>query len=212
MSGHWLDVATWPRAQAFRFFSSFDDPWFNLTTEVDIAPFRAWCRDHEVRLSLGLWFVVAQAANAVPNLRYRLRDGGVWVHDMVRVGATALCDDDSFVYVYYPHAADIQAFQEQAIVELQKRLKARDLLPDQGDDDLLHCTSIPWLRFTSLKHASPGLDGGSVPKVALGKATTDGDACWLPVNIEAHHGLVDGLHVGRFIEAMQSAMAQVCQA
>ncbi len=206
MGGHWLDVATWPRKQAFSFFCGFDDPWFNLTVEVDIAPFKAWCRTHDVRLSLGLWFVVAQAANAVPNFRYRVREDRVWVHDAVRVGATALRDDGSFLYVYYPHDADVFAFQALAGAELRARLDDGLLLPEQGDDDLLHCTSIPWLRFTSLKHASPGPNSGSVPKIALGKATPDGDACWMPVNIEAHHALVDGLHVGQFIEAMTAAM------
>jgi chloramphenicol O-acetyltransferase type A len=199
-------VATWPRQQAFAFFSGFDDPWFNLTVEVDIAPFKVWCRANDVRLSLGLWFVVAQAANAVPNFRYRMRDDRVWVHDSVRVGATALRDDGSFLYVYYPHADDVFTFQTQAQNELKTRLEVGLLLPEQGDDDLLHCTSIPWLRFTSLKHASPGPNSGSVPKIALGKATPDGDACWMPVNIEAHHGLVDGLHVGQFIDALTTAM------
>ncbi|MFT6818176.1 MAG: chloramphenicol O-acetyltransferase type A [Myxococcota bacterium] len=206
VTGHWLDVASWPRKQAFSFFSGFDDPWFNLTVEVDIAPFKAWCRTHEVRLSIGLWFVVAQAANAVPNFRYRVRQDQVWVHDAVRVGATALCDDGSFVYVYYPRAESIFEFQTHALAELESRLAEGVLLPEQGEDDLLHCTSIPWLRFTSLKHASPGSGHGSVPKVALGKATPDGDAWWMPVNIEAHHGLVDGLHVGQFIDAMTLAM------
>ena len=206
MSGHWLDVATWPRKQAFSFFTGFEDPWFNLTVEVDIAPFKAWCRTHDVRLSLGLWFIVGQAANAVANFRYRVRDDGVWVHDAVRIGATALADDGSFLYVYYPHSTDIFTFQTLALAQLKTRLEDGRLLPEQGDDDLLHCTSIPWLRFTSLKHASPGPNSGSVPKIALGKATVDGDACLMPVNIEAHHALVDGLHVGQFIDAMKAAM------
>ena len=141
-----------------------------------MGPTRAWCRDQGASFSLACWFAVLRAANAVPAFRMRLRDGRVYLHDRVRVGATALKPDQSFTYVYFPDAPDFEAFSIRAKAELAERLQAEGLEPDSGDDDLLHCTVVPWVRFTGIKHARFGNPADSIPKIALGKATDVGGA------------------------------------
>jgi chloramphenicol O-acetyltransferase type A len=39
--------------------------------------------------------------------------------------------------------------------------------------------------------------------MALGKLTQDGDRMRMPLSIEVHHGMMDGLHVGQFINILQ---------
>jgi len=104
-------------------------------------------------------------------------------------------------------------------------------------DAVIHGSTLPWIRFTGLVHARRlGIDD-SVPKLVLGKVAPAGSAGHgasaeagvgadggaasigprhhdpaieqvMPVAIEAHHALVDGLHVGRFLTHLEDALAR----
>ena len=76
---------------------------------------------------------------------------------------------------------------------------------DAFDDrtDLIHCTTLPDIRFNSIKHSRRPIEGGSVPKVAFGKCIEVGGRFRMPVGIEVHHALVDGAHVGQFYDALE---------
>jgi chloramphenicol O-acetyltransferase type A len=198
-----IDLDTWPRRAIHDFFLGFEDPWFNLTAEVEVGPTWRACREHDAPFSLACWFAILRAAAIVPELRMRLRPGGVWLHDRVRVGATALRPDQSFTYVHYADAPTFSAFVEHAQVELAARLQAPGLEPGTGDDAVLHCTVVPWVRFTGIKHARAGGAGDSIPKIALGRATPVGEQVRLPVSLQGHHSLIDGVHAGAFFQALE---------
>ncbi|RYD86239.1 MAG: chloramphenicol acetyltransferase, partial [Sphingobacteriales bacterium] len=46
----------------------------------------------------------------------------------------------------------------------------------------------------------------SVPKITFGKYREDAGRKLMPVSVEAHHGLVDGLHVARYFEIFAKLM------
>ncbi|MCO4747267.1 MAG: hypothetical protein KC912_20885 [Proteobacteria bacterium] len=205
--GHFIDLDGWSRKAIYDFFMAFEDPWFNLTAEVEAGPTKAWCKEHGASFSLACWYAVLHASNEVEAFRMRLRDGGVWVHDRVRVGATALKPNQTFTYVYYPDAPTFAEFVELARAEQQLRFAAEGLEPDSGDDDLLHCTVVPWVRFTGIKHARFGSKSDSVPKIALGRAVPEGGGVRMPVSIEGHHALIDGVHAGAFFRSLEATLA-----
>jgi chloramphenicol O-acetyltransferase type A len=47
-----------------------------------------------------------------------------------------------------------------------------------------------------------------VPKLAFGHIQADGARLWLPFSVEVHHALMDGLHVGRYVQAFEAALQQ----
>ena len=85
--------------------------------------------------------------------------------------------------------------------------------PRLADDAVLHYTTLPWLHFTSFSHARNFGREDSVPKLAFGRIDAEGAGtganarAWMPFSIEVHHALVDGLHVGRYVQALEAALA-----
>ena len=77
--------------------------------------------------------------------------------------------------------------------------------PDR--DDFLFMTAIPWVSFTAFVHPVPLDPPDSVPRFAWGRFREEGDSAVLPLNIQAHHALVDGIHVARFYERVQEGIA-----
>jgi chloramphenicol O-acetyltransferase type A len=56
-----------------------------------------------------------------------------------------------------------------------------------------------WVSFTSFKHPIHSQPADSVPRFAWGKLFEDGEYFKMP-SVQAHHALMDGVHMGRFFE------------
>ena len=103
---------------------------------------------------------------------------------------------------------DFSAFEARAADEIEK-VKAKVLLEDEAHrDDYLFMTSMPWVSFTSLRHPMPTHPGDSIPRFAWGKFFWDGDVLKMPLSVDGHHALIDGVHVGRFYAAVEKYLEE----
>ncbi|HNZ72690.1 MAG TPA: CatA-like O-acetyltransferase, partial [Prolixibacteraceae bacterium] len=65
---------------------------------------------------------------------------------------------------------------------------------------------IPWLDFTGISHARSFSHPDSCPKISFGKVTEKEGIKTMPVSVHVHHALVDGYHVGLFIDKFQDLL------
>jgi chloramphenicol O-acetyltransferase type A len=206
----YLDTATWARRDAFEYFRSFDKPYFNVCTRVDVAPLKAALAGRGGGgISLACYFVALRLANEQQPFRLRLEDGRVRVHERVRGSTTVLRDDESFGFAYLDDDDDFARFAARgaaAIAAARDHQASFD--PRRDEAAVLHFTTLPWVHFTSFSHARNWGREDSVPKLAFGRIDADGPHQWLPLSVEVHHALMDGLHVGRYIEAFETALRE----
>ena len=204
----YLDLATWPRRPHFELFRRYDDPFFNVCVPVDVTELRELTRAEGLSFFLASLFVSTRAANAVEAFRYRLRGHRVLVHDVIHPGSTVLMPDDTFTFGYFQYKASFERFHETASAEL-KRLRSEplDLRPEDDRDDLIHYSVLPWLAFTSFSHARNREGRQSVPKIMLGRYFRREGRVEMPVSVEVHHALMDGLHVGQYFELLEADLA-----
>jgi chloramphenicol O-acetyltransferase type A len=143
-------------------------------------------------------------ANEIEEFRYRIRGNGVVVHPVIDGGSTVLVPDGTFRFAYYDYSPQMDRFVAH-VGEVLERVKseAGPLDPQDDRDDLIHYSVIPWVAFTSFAHARRWGTDDAVPKIVFGKHREVGDRRLMPISVEVHHALVDGLHVGRFYEALQ---------
>ncbi|HNW93561.1 MAG TPA: CatA-like O-acetyltransferase [bacterium] len=64
-------------------------------------------------------------------------------------------------------------------------------------------TCLPWVAFTSFVLPVATRQPDSVPRIAWGKFIESGGKVTLPVAVQVHHAVVDGLHVGQFYARCQ---------
>ncbi|HUR12627.1 MAG TPA: CatA-like O-acetyltransferase, partial [Flavitalea sp.] len=84
--------------------------------------------------------------------------------------------------------------------------KSTGLIPAMSGENVIHYSSVPWLRFTSLSHARAYSFPDSIPKISFGKMITEGSRKIMPVSVHVHHGLMDGFHVAQFVDRFQHLM------
>ena len=70
-----IDLAVWPRAELFRFFSTVSDPFYSVTFRVDVTNLHAYTKAHGISFYYALCYLATDAVNAVENFRYTIRDG-----------------------------------------------------------------------------------------------------------------------------------------
>lgn len=206
--GRYIDMDGWRRREHFLLFREYDRPHFSTTAAVDVSAFYAASRGGEgASFTLAMLFAAMQAANAVEAFRLRLRDDGVWCHDAVGIGCTVLRPDRTFGFAYFAHETSFSRFAAEGKREME-RARTGTTLGDEreADDATLHATVLPWVRFTSFTNAMRRDD--SVPKLTFGKRYDEGGAWYVPVCVEVHHALVDGIDVGDFFARFQDLLAR----
>ena len=203
-----INLETWSRRDHSELFRTFDIPHFNLCANVDLTAFYTFVKERDISLNLATVYVLARGANAIPEFRYRIREDDVVEHEVVHPSSTIMGKNDIFSFCTMEYCEKFLDFaarnaEKIALVRAHPRL----LGEDQGRDDLLFMTAIPWVSFTSFMHPLT-LPADSVPRFAWGKFFNEENSLKMPLSVQAHHALMDGLHMGRYFEIVQEYFKQ----
>ena len=69
-------------------------------------------------------------------------------------------------------------------------------------DDLIYFSCLPWMEITGLTNPRDFDQDDSVPRVVWGKYVKKDERVILHIAVEVNHRLIDGVHIGRFAEAL----------
>ena len=202
----YLDIENWARRDLFEFFRGYERPHFNVCARLDITSLLKLLRERRgVSVSLAYLYFALRVANEIEPFHYRLKEGRVVVHDVINGGTTVLLPNESFSYAYFDYDENFETFSLGAAQSIEK-VQAEGLLKPTMRDDLIYFTVLPWVSFTSFAHARTPGRGESVPRIAFGKFATENERTLLPISVEVHHALMDGLHVGRYLNGFEEAL------
>ena len=204
----YIDLETWPRRELFNFFINYANPYFNVCTKVDVTRLLSMVRNRGVRISSAVHYFGLRAANDVEPFRYRLQDRKIVVYEVINGGTTVLLPNESFAYAYFDYDVDFEKFVTGMNKSVDEVRNGDGVLKPSMRDDLIYHTTLPWFSFTSFAHARTPGRGDSVPRLVFGKFTEEGERVMMPISVEVHHALVDGLHVGRFLSRLEEALAE----
>ena len=202
----YIDMESWPRRKHFEVFNGFDYPHFNVCADVEVTELQAAFKGVSASFTLGLTYALARAANSIPEFRYRIREGRVIEYDVVHPSITILLEDETFSFCTLKYVDDFPEFIRDS-EKIVSRVKENPVLADEpGQDDLLYMTSIPWISFTGFMHPIHMHPVDSVPRIAWGKIFQKDSSLYMPLSVQGHHGLMDGLHAGRYFARVQELL------
>jgi chloramphenicol O-acetyltransferase type A len=204
----YLDIENWSRRELFEFFIGYANPYFNVCVQMDVTEFLTFVGARSTKVSLALHYFALRVANEIEPFRYRLKEGKVVIFDSIHGGTTVLLPNESFAYAYFEYQPDFEKFADEmgAAVEAV-RTSTGPLKPTMRDDVIYH-TTLPWISFTSFMHARTPGRGDSIPRIVFGKFLQSGGRTMMPISVEVHHALMDGLHVGRYLDRLAEVLAQ----
>ncbi len=198
-----VEVEKWNRKTTYEFFKDYDDPFFNITANLDITELYHFCKENNLSFSLANLFYSLQTANEIYEFRIRLKDEKLVEYEKIHATQTILNDDETFSFCYFELKETIAEFDEDGklAVEKYKQLKTFDV--EATRIDLIYYSVIPWVSFTSFKHAIRFDKRQTVPRIVFGKMFQENRKLKIPHSVEVNHAIMDGLHVGKYFTRLQ---------
>lgn len=202
-----IDISTWYRRQGFEWFQRADKPMWGITIRLKVSALRNLCKQRGWSYFMASYFLVTYAANEYEPIRYRIRGDKVIVHDRVHSSSTILRKDETYGFLFMDmrREEDFAEFMARTKVQLANFHRDEEGMKDMTHrDDVMHGTVLPLVDFTGFEHAMGDWVNTSIPKFVFGKLVKDSNGDWSQsFALHVHHGLMDGLHVGRFLSLMQ---------
>ncbi|MCK8519985.1 chloramphenicol acetyltransferase [Aquimarina sp. D1M17] len=200
-----IDLENWNRKEHFEFFGGFDEPFFGITTTVDFS--KGYQKIQDLGYPYFLFYLHKSllAANTIEPFRYRIENDQVYLYDKIHASPTIGREDHTFGFSFIEFDEDFTSFVDKGQQEINEVKSSTGLRNNDNAKriDTVHYSSIPWYSFTGLTHARHFQYKDSIPKISFGKYTKEGKALQLPIAIYVHHGLMDGYHIGAYLEEFQ---------
>lgn len=205
-----IDTSNWNRKEHYEFFSTFENPFFGITTEIDLTFAYQFCKEHQYSFHHYYHFITTKTLNQIEALKYRIINEKVVLFDTIHTTTTLLKPDHTFIFTFVEHTSTFEAFTQLAKIEFDKAVNAKGLglTDDTARPDTIHYSTNPWFKFSSIEHPKSSFPSQGNPKITFGKAEFQQEKMTMPISIHAHHGLVDGYHIGLFLDQLQINLNQ----
>lgn len=198
-----VNIEQWDRKHAYLLYSSFEDPVFSTTSRVDITALVKYCKNAKTRIYPAYLYASQKVTNNIREFKIRIIDGIPYEFETVHAAPTVPAPDHTFRFAIFKMKPSFQAFLSEFESKSEKALLFDGLDTSYPHRDTVYYTVIPWIHFTGLKNPNP-TKKEDTPRIAFGKIQQEGDRFWMPVAIEANHGLMDGYHMGLYLEQFQA--------
>ena len=193
-----IDLNNYQRRALFEAFRDRDIPVLSVTVMIDITFLKPFIDENSYGFFMSLSFLITKAVNLVPELRHRIIAGELFEFDQVDPNFTVSLENRTFSFCdsrYFGSFKEYRSYTSNCINEVIK-------LPNLSTTEKHHMffmTNLPWFSFTSITHPYYK-KYGSIPIITIGKYYKQSKNLLIPVGIQVHHGLVDGIHIGDFYE------------
>ena len=202
---HYISLTNPHRRKHFDFFRTMAQPHFNLCANVPVGLFLDFIKKEQLPFTPTMVYLIAKAANRVPEFRQRIRGERIWQHDAVHPSfAVNTKEADVFSFCTVDYFENFQRFLTNTQRVMAEMVDNPSMEDDPNRDDFLFLSAIPWVPFTSFQHAMHNPATDSVPRITWGKYFESGGQTLMPLSVQAHHAVVDGRHTGRYFQLFES--------
>ena len=201
-----IDIENWKRKDHYNYFKQLNYPDFNICGNLDITRFYRYNKEQENPFFISMLYASTKTANSIKEFRFRIRGDKVLEHETVRPSFTVMTESDVFSFCTVKFKDGFINFKTNTSKEIQKSKNNVSILDEPGSDDLLYITSIPWISFTNITHPIQMNPVDSIPRISWGKYFEESGKIKLPLSVQAHHALVDGIHVGEYFNTIQEIL------
>jgi len=199
-----IDTENWSRKAQYDFFKTYEDPFFNITGNLEVTNLYTLCKTHNLSFSLACIYVAIKCINDIPEFRLRIKKGKVVQYKFVTIGSTILNDDNTFSFCDFPLQSSVYEFDSVGKKIIEDHKKGKKFEPKEDELGIIHCSTLPWVSFTGMKHARKGDEASKgIPKIMFGGFFNENDIKKIPFSVEVNHALMDGYHVGLLYKNMQ---------
>jgi len=204
MSYKIINLENWRRKNHFNFFRNFTYPHYNLCANIEITDLYFFIKKQKISIFRAILYLTCKIANELPEYKQRIVNDKVFEYEIVSPSFTYMSEcDELFGYCTVEFIDNWQSFDNAVKTKLEIYKNKCDMPEDAKRQDLLYITCIPWFSFTSFVHTINLQSVDTIPRIAWGKYFENNNKIYLPISIQAHHSLVDGIHIAKYFKKLE---------
>ncbi len=198
-----ININQWKRREIYNFFKDYEEPYYGINVDLDCTVAYEYAKQKKISFFLYYLYLILKAVNQTEALKYRIEGDDLFLYDVINGSATIDRDDGTFGFSYIPYFEDLALFLDKATEEMIDVRMSDQLIKTEIGENIIHFSSVPWIKFTSVSHPRRYSRRDSIPKVTVGKYHMEGKKMKIPVSVHVNHAVADGLHIGEFYEKLQ---------
>lgn len=205
-----INIATWSRKEHYQFFSPLSDPYFSVTTTIDVTALYSYVKSHQLSFYYALIYLAVNAMKDIENFHYRIRGDKVFiVGDLLPSFTDLKPGSDLFSILNVKITGSMAEFSESCKRKLVEQTWFFPSEKEEENDECVYFSVLPRIHFTSITQESDGNVDDSIPRITFGKYVSQNEKLMMPICIRVNHRLMDGLHVSRFLDSLEQSIKQL---
>lgn len=197
----YIDLSTYARRAHFEYFSSLQNPTMGATVQVNLTKFMTALEAGAYPFFLSFLYCVADAVNAVKELRQRIEEGKIVEYEYCKPSCTVMKPDGTYAYCTLDARLPLEQFLKEGKAAMEQAKQGGTLEESDEVSSEIFISCLPWLHYESLVQPM-GVPADSNVRITWGKYAVNEGKTVIPVTFLAHHALVDGVHMSCFYEKL----------
>lgn len=203
-----VDMESWNRKELFDFFSKMSHPFYSVTFTVDVTRLYQYVKAKGLSFYYALVYLCTEAVNDTEAFLYVLRNGELYRIDRREPSFTDLKPGAEQFYIVTMQAGN--TLDDFCRTAKKKSSEQTGFIAEEEEtDELIYFSCLPWVELTALTNERDFCADDSVPRIAWGKYREENGSKKLQISMELNHRFTDGVHVGRFYEALCRRMEEL---
>lgn len=199
-----IDIEDWKRKEHFAAYRTAVKCGFSLTVKLDISQLIPFIKERGYKFYPVMIYLITKAVNQHPEFKMAMKEGELIVWDKVNPVYTVLhTDTETFSALTVPHKDSLIEFIDGYDVVLQKNINNRSFFPEKAPDNHFNISALPWIHFDSFNLNIADFTDYFAPSFTIGKYQLEGNKMLMPLAIQVHHAVCDGIHVAKLIDTLE---------
>lgn len=198
-----IDIEQWERKEHFRFYQTFNHPFYNIIANVDITDAVHQAKAADIPVFLTYYHAAIKAVNDIPELKIRMVDGELREYETIDISSTFLNDDNTFSFCLYPFYPELKDFVEAGLEVIHQMKTNKVAIAFDPTPNLIYATIVPWVQFTGIQHPYKHSAEDLIPRLSFGKFFKESGRVLIPFSAHIHHGVADGIHAGKLFREFE---------
>lgn len=201
----------WGRDKLVEKYSSYDLPYIIVTADVDVSKLYRFSKENDLSFYTAMIYCVMDTVNSIKNFHYRIKEDGQPVFcDKLTASFTYLPSGwEQFYVVNIPFEKGIVDFCKKAKNQAEAMAQDTDLEVMHSGDNLgiIYMSVLPWIKYSQFVRTIEHGGKDNIPRISWGKfEKCESGKMMMPLSVQVHHALMDGLHVGMFYDKLQQLL------
>lgn len=207
-----IDMESWNRKEHFEYYMNTVRCSYSVVVNVDITMLRKKIKAIGVKDYITQIYVLSSVVNKCPEFRMSLDENGqLGCWDVVNPLYTVLHKEkETFSSIWTPYDGSFEKFYTSCISDIDEFGTGAFSPKPNCPGNIFTVSSVPWIDFSAFNINVFSEGTYLLPIFTIGKYIEDNGKILMPLAIQVHHAVCDGLHVGRFIEKVR-AMVDTCE-